>query len=336
VVHVPVTDSATATGVGVWHKERGGVQRRGVQCGALDGGVIFEPYLEGQAAHGSGQHVWRAQACHESVLFTAAGHVRLRPTAQSLRPVCWSCLLALGLCSVAEAGQDLELALSALYQPQRASNLTPVTPPPSAPPSSVLMNSMNARFKNLVGSKRRSASNNASPSPQGNSAPAQRPNSLSPQPSNNSTNSLPPPAGPGQQQQSNMNPNNPLGRPPSYTYAPPGGLQPGQQAQGRPNSPLPPINTGGAPGYPPQHGQPMGYPPQAGPPGYPPQQGYGGAPPPGQQQQQQYGAPAPPSQQLQYRPGGGMAEVAGEGRSKAQLIVGIDFVSFSLPCMHGR
>ncbi|KAL5378490.1 hypothetical protein DPSP01_009071 [Paraphaeosphaeria sporulosa] len=182
------------------------------------------------------------------------------------------------------------------------------------------MNSMNARFKNLVGSKRRSASNNPSPSPQGSSTPAQRPNSLSPQPSNTSTNSLPQP-GPGQQQQSNMNPNNPLGRPPSYTYAPPGGLQPGQQQQGRPNSPLPPINTG-APGYPPQHGQPMGYPPQQGPPGYPPQQGYGGAPPPGQQP---YGAPAPPSQQLQYRPGGGMAEVAGEGRSKAQLIVGIDF-----------
>jgi hypothetical protein len=32
----------------------------------------------------------------------------------------------------------------------------------------------------------------------------------------------------------------------------------------------------------------------------------------------------PPAQQ--YRPPG-MAEVAGEGRSKAQLIVGIDFVS---------
>jgi hypothetical protein len=189
------------------------------------------------------------------------------------------------------------------------------------------MNSMNARFKNLVGSKRRSASNNPSPTPQQSSTnPQQRPTSLSPQPSNTSTNSLPQPA------QQQMNPNNPLGRPPSYTYAPPGGLQPGQQQQGRPNSPLPPINTAN-PGYPPQHGQPMGYPPQQGPPGYPPQQPYG-QPPPGQQQP--YPAPVAPNQQMAYNQQR-MAEVAGEGRSKAQLIVGIDFVSAprsssSLPC----
>ena len=181
------------------------------------------------------------------------------------------------------------------------------------------MNSMNARFKNLVGSKRRSASNNPSPSPQGSSTPNQRPNSLSPQPSNTSTHSLPQPGQQQPGQPSPMNPNNPLGRPPSYTYAPPGGLAPGQQQQGRPNSPLPPINTGAA-GYPPQHGQPMGYPPQ-GPPGYPPQQPYGQPP-----QQQQYNAPVNPNQQ-QYNPAARMAEVAGEGRSKAQLIVGIDFVS---------
>jgi len=71
----------------------------------------------------------------------------------------------------------------------------------------------------------------------------------------------------------------------------------------------------------------MGYPPQAGPPGYPPQgppgagqygQGYG-APPPG--------APAPHGPPATYNRPSGMAEVAGEGRSKAQLIVGIDFVS---------
>lgn len=36
------------------------------------------------------------------------------------------------------------------------------------------------------------------------------------------------------------------------------------------------------------------------------------------------GAPA------QYRPGGMAAEVPGEGRSKAQLIVGIDFVSLAV------
>jgi hypothetical protein len=71
----------------------------------------------------------------------------------------------------------------------------------------------------------------------------------------------------------------------------------------------------------------MGYPPQAGPPGYPPQgppgagqygQGYG-APPPG--------PPAPHGAPAAYSRPSGMAEVAGEGRSKAQLIVGIDFVS---------
>lgn len=68
----------------------------------------------------------------------------------------------------------------------------------------------------------------------------------------------------------------------------------------------------------------MGYPPQQQGHGYPPQQQqYGGAPPPGQ-----YGAPqAAPSGPLQYARPGMAAEVAGEGRSKAQLIVGIDFVS---------
>ncbi|KAF1844279.1 actin-like ATPase domain-containing protein [Cucurbitaria berberidis CBS 394.84] len=175
------------------------------------------------------------------------------------------------------------------------------------------MNSMNARFKNLVGSKRKSSSHNPSPSPQGGVPPTgqQRPTSLSPQASNSSSSSLP------------MNPQNPLGRPPSYTYAPPGGLGAPQQQHGRPASPLPPINTG-APGYPPQQ-QAMGYPPQAGPPGYPPQ-----APPPGGQYGQGgYGAPpqapAPHGPPATYNRPGGMAEVAGEGRSKAQLIVGIDF-----------
>jgi hypothetical protein len=121
-----------------------------------------------------------------------------------------------------------------------------------------------------------------------------------------------------------MNQQNPLGRPPSYTFAQSGGLGAPNNAQhGRPASPLPPINTGAPGGYPPQQQQPMGYPPQGGPPGYPPQPpaGYGGygAPPPNP------GAPmGAPAQQ--YRPPG-MAEVAGEGRSKAQLIVGIDFVS---------
>ena len=173
------------------------------------------------------------------------------------------------------------------------------------------MSSINSRFKNLVGSSRRK-SQNPSPTPQGASTPTIRPASLSPQ-TNSSSSSLPTTMNPGQ---------HPVGRPPSYTYAPPNGLAPAQQ-HGRPASPLPPINTGAPAGYPPQ--QMGGYPPQ-GPPGYPPQPpqagGYGGgygAPPPAP-------APAAPHAQAAYnRPG--VAEVAGEGRSKAQLIVGIDFVS---------
>lgn len=177
---------------------------------------------------------------------------------------------------------------------------------------------MNARFKNLVGSKRKSSSHQPAQSTPGGTTPtgANRPTSLSPQASNSSSSSLP------------MNPPNALGRPPSYTFAPQqGGLAPQQQQHGRPTSPLPPLNTA-APGYPqhpqhPQHAQqPVGYPPQAGPPGYPPQ------PPPGQYGAG-YGAPQPPPAAhgppaVYNRPG--MAEVAGEGRSKAQLIVGIDFV----------
>jgi len=184
---------------------------------------------------------------------------------------------------------------------------------------------MNTRFKNLVGSKRKSSAHHPSPAPAAaNSTPTghQRPTSLSPQASNSSSSSLP-----------MNNQQNPLGRPPSYTYAPPGTLgapPPQQQHHGRPGSPLPPINTA-APGYPAQQ-QPMGYPPQPGPPGYPPQGppgagGYGGgygAPPPGPP------AHGPPAT---YNRPSNMAEVAGEGRSKAQLIVGIDFVSS--PRQHG-
>jgi len=173
------------------------------------------------------------------------------------------------------------------------------------------MNSMNARFKNLVGSKRKSSSHQPPQSTPGGSTPtgANRPTSLSPQASNSSSSSLP------------MNPQNNLGRPPSYTFAPQqGGLAP-QQQHGRPTSPLPPINTG-APGYPAHPQQPVGYPPQAGPPGYPPQA------PPGQYGAGGYGAP-PPVPAAHGPPAAynrpGMAEAPGEGRSKAQLIVGIDF-----------
>jgi hypothetical protein len=177
------------------------------------------------------------------------------------------------------------------------------------------MSSMSVdRLRGFLGSKRKSSAGNPALS-NGTVTPAgQRPTSLSPQVTNSSSSSLP------------MNPQNPLGRPPSYTFAQ-SGLGAPQQQHGRPASPLPPINTG-APGYSPQQPQqPMGYPPQGGPPGYPP------APPPGQYGGgQQYGAPppnhgAPPGPPPQpYRPPG-ISEVQGEGRSKAQLIVGIDFVS---------
>lgn len=119
--------------------------------------------------------------------------------------------------------------------------------------------------------------------------------SPSPPPANNSSASLP----------MNNSPNH-LGRPPSYTYNP--GVRPtsplppgGQQLAHHP----PPINTAVG-GYPQQHVAP---PPVAGqPPGY---SGYP-HPPPALNQQLQYGG----------RPQHG--ELDG-GRSKAQLIVGIDF-----------
>jgi hypothetical protein len=123
-----------------------------------------------------------------------------------------------------------------------------------------------------------------------------------------------------------QNPNQ-LGRPPSYTYAPPNQLAGGQPQHPGRNSPMPPppINTGaGQPvGYPPpqmygQPGPPQG-PPQ-GPPGYPPQGAY--AP---------YPTAPPPA--VPYRPAAAAAavEVDGGAKNKAQLIVGIDFVSSSPP-----
>ena len=122
------------------------------------------------------------------------------------------------------------------------------------------------------------------------------------------------------------------GRPPSYTnnYAPaPAGRTASPMASGTPRTPPsqmmggpPPINTA-ASGYPPGHPAAggMGAPPPA---GGPPQ--YGGGPP-------QYGAPggAVGGQSIaaaQYANRNNAVEVEGAGRSKAQLIVGIDFVSY--------
>lgn len=113
-------------------------------------------------------------------------------------------------------------------------------------------------------------------------------------------------------------------RPPSYTGYPPGVAQgragsPNMVPGGNPRTPPsqvlggpPPINT--APGGYQQHQQQMGAPSQQipGPPGYGGQQPY--APQGGM-------VPAP------YVSRNGAVEVEGAGRSKSQLIVGIDFVS---------
>lgn len=157
---------------------------------------------------------------------------------------------------------------------------------------------MSSRFKNLgFGSKRKSSANiqTTLASPNGSTSTAN-----TPPPANSSQTSLPPPG---------MNQNQ-LGRPPSYTY---------NTSAGRPNSPLPPGQQQHmAPQHPPPIDTRQGFGasnPQLGP--QPPQ--YGGAYPQGQPQPLQY-------QQGAYnRP----AEVEGAGKSKAQLIVGIDFVSLA-------
>ena len=121
-----------------------------------------------------------------------------------------------------------------------------------------------------------------------------------------------------------MNPQqqNGLGRPPSYTYNP---NAPGRQ------SPLPPINTGNYPaGHPALNGQ------QAQPPGY--GGGYGGVPNGvhGGATQSTLGSYGPPQGAGYGAPTGAPVEVEGAGRSKAQLIVGIDFVSIAGPLYRRR
>ncbi|GIZ46674.1 hypothetical protein CKM354_000979200 [Cercospora kikuchii] len=222
------------------------------------------------------------------------------------------------------------------------------------------MSSMNSRFRRLVGSTRRSSSNSVAGSQSSNagstttlSAPANRPSpsragptapsaTSAPAPTTNGTSSpanapastaavasngvsrdpsqsnsnAPPQAASASSTSLAMNPNSqPLGRPPSYQYANQGGNlgAPGHPNQGRPSSPMPPpINTGGGHGYPPQH-QPQLY-GQPAPPGYPM-----GQPHPGQAG---YGY----GPQAVHPYNNGRHEVQGDNsRSKAQLIVGIDF-----------
>ncbi|KAG9957549.1 actin-like ATPase domain-containing protein, partial [Aureobasidium melanogenum] len=224
---------------------------------------------------------------------------------------------------------------------------------------------MHSRFRNLVGSKRKASGNSLTQSPSINSLSTSNTNNnnsslgpSSPGP-NTATQSPPQPASERnstasntntlvQQQQATgsttslaMNPHQhpsqqhgspqpgqqPLGRPPSYQYAQAGQqhqqqLQQQQQMAGRPTSPMPPppINTqnpyGHLPPHAPQHM--YGQQPVSGPPGYPMQ-----GPPP----QQQYGGYVPQQSMVggQYPYNRGYVSEANNQRSKAQLIVGIDF-----------
>ncbi len=163
------------------------------------------------------------------------------------------------------------------------------------------MESMSSRLKSLgFGTKRKSSVN------------IKTTNHLSPATTttttNGTTNGTTPTPPPNSSQTSLMNPQpNPAGRPPSYSY----------NVAGRPTSPLPPAQAQLAHHPPPidttTQRFPASHPPMA--PPQPP--GYGGY----SQHPQAVGAPHGMAQYT--RP----AEVDGGGRSKAQLIVGIDFVS---------
>lgn len=193
------------------------------------------------------------------------------------------------------------------------------------------MSSINSRFKGLGFGKRRSNLANQQPTDQ---VQLQQPPNPSPTPSqgppppqsqlpvvgqtpalgaSSSTSSLP------------MNHQGPGHRPPSYS----GNYQQGPPAPLGRNSPLaqglnrtPPTQMAGGP-PPINTGAPMGYPPGMNHPQGPPM---GGPPPPGFGGQTGYPPPVggPIAQQFQRNPA---AEVEGASKSKAQLIVGIDFVS---------
>lgn len=175
------------------------------------------------------------------------------------------------------------------------------------------MDLMNSRFKGFggFGSKRNPSRQGPTPQPSTTSlAPsvstANGVGSHTPPGSTSSTTSLPINNNPPQM-------NNPggLGRPPSYTYNPnaPRATSPMPPGQQQLAHHPPPISTGA---YPQGH-------PALGGTAQPP--GYGG----GYGQGQSMGAPQPTLGQYGGR--GQAVEVEGAGRSKAQLIVGIDFVS---------
>jgi hypothetical protein len=145
---------------------------------------------------------------------------------------------------------------------------------------------MSSRFKSLgFGSKRKSSPQASTTNGIGPSTP----------PINNSSTSSLPMNNPGQ-----------LGRPPSYTYNP--GARPASPLPpGQPVHPPPPLNPGAGYTQPSNPAMPTAHQPP----------GYGGYP------------PHPPPQHsipptvAQYT--GRTTELDGAGRSKAQLIVGIDF-----------
>lgn len=195
------------------------------------------------------------------------------------------------------------------------------------------MSSMNSRLKSLgLGSKRKSSANNTS-LPQVATAPGpQLPGVLPGRPGPPSTSSS------ASSLNTIMNPHSGAGvRPPSYTPGYPQGAianrttsPPMPPGPGNPRTPPsqvlggpPPINTSASGGYPPQH--------PVGPPGQPIQSGPGGPP-------QYVGAayPNPPQGTMgapvQYVARNNAVEVEGAGRSKSQLIVGIDFVGTCITC----
>lgn len=198
------------------------------------------------------------------------------------------------------------------------------------------MSSLNSRFKSFGLGKRKSVASihsiqqPAPPTSAGTPPPAQIPQHQAPHPGQ-----TPPPGAASSTTSLPMNHPGQGARPPSYSagsYPPPAQGQPmgrtspmtGQnrtppsQMTGGP----PPINTGAPTGYPPNM-NPMGQMPpgmpQGGPPGFGQPTGYPPGPPP---------AGGPIAQQFQQ--GNPAAEVEGASRSKAQLIVGIDFVSSPL------
>lgn len=163
---------------------------------------------------------------------------------------------------------------------------------------------MNARFKQFgasFGSKRNSNRNNQNP--QSSLIPSTN-GGVNPTPTASTTSSASQPMNPA--------PQGGLGRPPSYTYNPhaPRSSSPLPPVTQQTMSHLPPpINTGAYPGGHPALG------------GAPQPPTYGGA----------YAQPngihnAPQPTLGQYGGGRQVVEVEGAGRSKAQLIVGIDFV----------